>query len=483
MDDIHKVIKKTAPSFVVLKTLRTTLTMPPPIARNIIKDLTRPLGYQKRFVRKFDNENWKGTLIMSEMIRCNDDIALKRLQKSDIVIFNIHGGGFRVGHSAMYMESFISWLRLFKKKYNLYACIMSIEYGLAPKHKYPGPLNECIKAFNYLTKDLGVSPSKIILSGDSAGGELVLETLIRTYSPSILNNLDSPRENFDLPLPAGALLSSPLVSPKTTSESWKRYAKTDMVSLQLANLVHKEYLGLSKTKEAENDDLFPIMRLIHIQKNFDRFLPKHVLVFIGEKEVLHDDVVEMVNYIKTDGKVNIQLIKEKYAHDWFLIHEIIKKKDKAAVIAKYDELFVDFAVKAVIEGESNHHVQGSSRIIQQLRSSYPTEECVVHDYDKKSITEIKEPVLATASTIVKQDNIKMDEDIFYNSEESTHQQEDEKKCYNNSISPIIRSSSEEENQKLLFEKNENNTSKIRQYKPYIVLSDSLPASKRVIVKN
>lgn len=39
------------------------------------------------------------------------------------------GGGFRTGHSTMYMDSFINWLRLFKNKHNLYACIMSVEYG------------------------------------------------------------------------------------------------------------------------------------------------------------------------------------------------------------------------------------------------------------------------------------------------------------------------------------------------------------------
>lgn len=91
MDDIRKVIKKNSPPAVVLQTLRTALTMPPSAARNIVKDLTRPLNDQKRFIKKFDNEYWKGALIMSEMIRCDDDIAIKRLQKADLVIFEIHG--------------------------------------------------------------------------------------------------------------------------------------------------------------------------------------------------------------------------------------------------------------------------------------------------------------------------------------------------------------------------------------------------------
>ncbi|KAI8643240.1 Alpha/Beta hydrolase protein [Parasitella parasitica] len=356
MDDIRKVIKKNSPPAVVLQTLRTALQMPPAAARNIVKDLTRPLGDQKRFIRKFDNEHWKGALIMSEMVRCDDAIAIQRLKKADLVIFEVHGGGFRVGHSTMYMESFISWLRLIKSKYNMYACIMSIDYGLAPMHKYPGPLNDCVRAFDYLTNDLGVSPSKIVLSGDSAGGALVLETLIETYAPSILHDLSAPRENFEQPLPAAVLLSSPLVSGVIESESWKMFHKTDVVSMGLAKLIYKEYLNLPKTKV---EDL-PIMRLHHVNSKFDRFLPKNVMVFIGDKEVLRDDVVNMVNAIKKDGKTNLLFIKESYAHDWFMIHELVKKKDKH-LIAKYDEMFVEFCVDAVKEAKSQADTTTRSR--------------------------------------------------------------------------------------------------------------------------
>ncbi|KAG1218288.1 hypothetical protein G6F68_021612 [Rhizopus microsporus] len=65
--------------------------MHPSFARNIVHEFTQPLKDQKRFIRKFDNEHWKGSLIMSEMIRCDDETAIKRLQKSDVVIFEIHG--------------------------------------------------------------------------------------------------------------------------------------------------------------------------------------------------------------------------------------------------------------------------------------------------------------------------------------------------------------------------------------------------------
>jgi acetyl esterase/lipase len=245
--------------------------------------------------------------------------------------------------------------------------LITFTKGLAPKHKYPGPLEECVKAFNYLTNDLGVSPSKVIFSGDSAGGALVLETLMGTYAPSILDNLDCSRENYSIPLPAGALLSSPLVSAETSSESWKKYAKTDIVSPKLATLIFKEYLDLPKV---EVEDL-PILRLAHVRKEFDRFMPKKVMVFVGEKEVLRDDILDMVDAIKVDGKIDIQLIQEKYAHDWFMIHEIVKKKDKD-MIAKYDELFVDFAVEAVEEGKRSLQQQRPLATISESVSSKNT---------------------------------------------------------------------------------------------------------------
>jgi hypothetical protein len=121
MDDIRKVIKKTSPPAVVLQTLRTALTMPPNASRNIIKDLTRPLGDQKRFIRKFDNKHWKGSLIMSEMIRCNDDIALRRLQKADIVIFELHGNKEKYDTKNWNkLKQFCRWWISCRTQYNVY---------------------------------------------------------------------------------------------------------------------------------------------------------------------------------------------------------------------------------------------------------------------------------------------------------------------------------------------------------------------------
>ena len=112
----------------------------------------------------------------------------------------------------------------------------------------------------------------------------------------------------------------------------------------------------------------PILRISQINNKFDRFLPKNVLVIAGTKEVLYDSIVQMVDFIKQDGKINLTFLEENLLHDWFLIHEVISKKDKG-VIQKYDELFVDFAVKAVKEARRALTTQTKETVPEPLKNS------------------------------------------------------------------------------------------------------------------
>lgn len=192
---------------------------------------------------------------------------------------------------------------------------------------------------------------------------------MRTYTPDILNDLNSPRENYSIPIPAAVLLSSPLVTADTTSKSWKQFNKKDIVSLGLAELICKEYLGLPHVKV---EDL-PVMRLHHVRKDFNRFLPKNVLVFVGDKEVLRDDILDFSKAVQEDGKTNIQVISEHYLHDWYMIREIVKKKDKKKIVT-YDELFVDFAVRSVKEAKAS-----LKQAIPPTKQEFPLSEMLISD--------------------------------------------------------------------------------------------------------
>jgi hormone-sensitive lipase len=98
------------------------------------------------------------------------------------LIIHIHGGGF----VAMSSSSHENYLRKWTKALDV--PIISIDYGLAPENPYPKPLDDVWQAYNWIIKhapeELGIELDKIILVGDSAGGNLALGL---TYLLILLN--------------------------------------------------------------------------------------------------------------------------------------------------------------------------------------------------------------------------------------------------------------------------------------------------------
>ncbi|KAG1445624.1 hypothetical protein G6F56_009849 [Rhizopus delemar] len=327
--------------------IKNLFLLPSSLSKPIADTLTQPLSEQKPYIRKFDNDHWKGALIMPEIEKCDDESAIRRLINADIIIFEVHGGGFILGHSTMFMDSFISWIDLFKEKHDLNVCVMSIDYRLAPTYKYPIASDDCIAAYNYLTQDLGVSPSKIVCSGDSAGGNLLLEVFIKTYAPGIMSDLDAPRTNFGLPLPAGVLFSSPFISGETKSESWEKYGNVDVATPSAIHNIARDYYG----QPIFDLESLPISLFPRLSKAFDRFLPKKTMVVYGDAECLRDSIVDIFEKMKQDGTVDVTFVVENLAHDWLMFQEIVSPEDKH-LIQKCNELFVEFSVKAVKEAKA-----------------------------------------------------------------------------------------------------------------------------------
>jgi acetyl esterase len=80
-----------------------------------------------------------------------------------------HGGGWVIGN----LESADYACRMLA---NASGCkLISVDYRLAPENKFPGPVDDCVAATEWVSKNastLGVDASRIAVGGDSAGGNL-----------------------------------------------------------------------------------------------------------------------------------------------------------------------------------------------------------------------------------------------------------------------------------------------------------------------
>jgi len=87
-----------------------------------------------------------------------------------------HGGGFVIGS----LETHDHVCRDLRAQSG--AAVLSVDYRLAPEHKFPAAPDDCLQAVRWAAEHaaaLGVDPSRIVLAGDSAGATLAAVTALR----------------------------------------------------------------------------------------------------------------------------------------------------------------------------------------------------------------------------------------------------------------------------------------------------------------
>ena len=111
--------------------------------------------------------------------------------KTDGLILYIHGGAFSMGTVGSYL-GLISRIADDSEVPVLFVC-----YSLAPANQYPEASMECLTVYEELLRE-GLSSQRIIVGGESAGGNLTASLMHRLTASSI-------------PKPAGVFLESPFL--------------------------------------------------------------------------------------------------------------------------------------------------------------------------------------------------------------------------------------------------------------------------------
>lgn len=85
------------------------------------------------------------------------------------LVIQYHGGAFVAGLNDMYRSFAVQYSHLAGN-----ADVLTVDYRLAPEYPYPTQQIDAMTAWTFATRALGYEPAKIVLAGDSAGGNLAL---------------------------------------------------------------------------------------------------------------------------------------------------------------------------------------------------------------------------------------------------------------------------------------------------------------------
>ncbi len=202
------------------------------------------------------------------------------------VLLYFHGGGYVSGsiHSHRYLMQNLSRASGTRT--------LGINYRLAPEHPFPAAIDDAVSCYRWLLAE-GYKPNDIAIGGDSAGGGLVVSTLL------------SLRDAGD-PLPAAGLCISPWADLTGTAKSYETQCELDpMISPMAIRKVAQMYLG---SVAAEN----PVASSVFADLSG---LPP-LLIQVGEREVLRDDSITLRDNIEqAGGEVTLE-IAPNMIHVW-----------------------------------------------------------------------------------------------------------------------------------------------------------------------
>lgn len=214
-------------------------------------------------------------------------------------ILYLHGGGYYFcspkSHRAL----------VFGLATRVGAPTFSLDYRLAPEHRFPGALEDAMAAYRHLVAS-GTPPGSIVIAGDSAGGGLALATLVAL------------RDAGD-PLPAGGLLFSPWTDLAASGATIRSNDGADpMFSGPAIGRAARVYLGDTPATHPYASPVYADLQ----------GLPP-LFIQAGSTEVLLDDSRRVADKTRAAGGTVELQVWPKMPHVWQLFTPFIPEARQA----------------------------------------------------------------------------------------------------------------------------------------------------------
>ncbi|WP_372789373.1 alpha/beta hydrolase [Paraconexibacter sp.] len=163
--------------------------------------------------------------------------------------------------------------------------VLSVDYRLAPEHPFPAGLEDAWHAVLWAAGDSGaemldIEPGRVVVGGDSAGGNLAAAVARRARDAGV-----------DL---HGQVLVYPALDPTRDSSSYREFADGPFLSRDEMGLAWSTYVGADATERASDPDLAPLAA-----QSFAGLPAAHIA--LAEIDPLHDDGVRYASALADAG--------------------------------------------------------------------------------------------------------------------------------------------------------------------------------------
>lgn len=190
--------------------------------------------------------------------------------RADRIYLYCHGGGYTCGG--------LGYSSIIAGKLALHTGleVLSFQYRLAPENPYPAAIEDAMCVWDYLMY-LGYGADDIFLVGDSAGGNLALEIVLKLK--------EQKRK-----LPRGIILMSPWTDMTITSPAYEEYKELDP-------MLTKDYIEGVRWAYAGDRD-FTDPKLSPLFADLSDFPPTYIQV--GSNEILRADSESLYEKLKSE---------------------------------------------------------------------------------------------------------------------------------------------------------------------------------------
>jgi acetyl esterase len=231
----------------------------------------------------------------------------------------LHGGGFVLGG----LESHDDVCAELCDRAHI--TVVAVEYRLAPEHCFPAAFEDCLSAFNAISDrqmGLGLDPSRILVGGDSAGGNLAAALCLKLR--------DDGR-----PTPRGQILIYPGLGGDRSKGSYLQHANAPGLTTADTEYYKLVYVGPPDHPHHKSKFAYPL------EETDYRGLPPAYLV-AAEWDPLRDDCFDYAHRLQAAG------ILTHVRHEPLLVHAFLRARNISPAAAASFTAVVE-AVKVLAE--------------------------------------------------------------------------------------------------------------------------------------